>query len=369
MINFSNRLTKLKDRRQGTAERNRLEKGFTAIGADIRTSESYESLKENDAIRYVVGSMAPVSPESTRISVEEGERVANTLIELLNTEGISTTKRMQGSVALDIHIEGHSDVDMLILKEDIITYETPAIDSSMYSPASDPRSMVDMVKEIRIESERKLTSRYYAANVDCSGSKSIALSGGSLRRKVDIVPSSWYDTLDYQRTRQESDRTVRIYHKDNHQLLDNKPFLHIKNVNDRDAQYNGNLKKAVRLMKNLVADMPDYKKSKAKKLSSYDLTGIAYAMDKSLDCNPYLPLALLENLRSYLLILLASEVLRDLLEVPDKTRKIFNEESKVEALSILAVEVNELALEVQKSLRPLATTYDSSVLNNKVVVW
>lgn len=61
MINFSNRLTKLKDRRQGTAERNRLEKGFTAIGADIRTSESYESLKENDAIRYVVGSMAPVS--------------------------------------------------------------------------------------------------------------------------------------------------------------------------------------------------------------------------------------------------------------------------------------------------------------------
>ncbi len=368
MINFSNRLAKLKDRRQGTAERNRLEKGFTALGVDVRSAEAYETLKENDAIRYVVGAMAPVSAESTRISIEEGERVANTLIDLLSTEGINTTKRIQGSVALDIHIEGYSDVDMLIIKSEIVTYETPAIDSSMYSPCSDPRSMVEMVQEIRLESERKLSSRYYAADVDCSGNKSISLSGGSLRRKVDIVPSSWYDTLEYQKTNHEHHRVVRIYDKSNHALLANRPFLHIKSVNDKDTQYNGNLKKAVRLMKNIVADMPDYKKSKAKKLSSYDLTGIAYAMDNRLDCSQYFPLALLENLRFYLLMLQVSKDLRNSLEVPDKTRKIFDNETKVDALTILYNEVNDLAFEIQKSLHPLASIYDNSVLNNKIVI-
>jgi len=64
MINFDDRLVKLKDRRQGTAERNRLEIGLESINADFRTNENYEQLNENSAIKYVIGSMAPVSSES-----------------------------------------------------------------------------------------------------------------------------------------------------------------------------------------------------------------------------------------------------------------------------------------------------------------
>lgn len=144
--------------------------------------------------------------------------------------------------------------------------------------------------------------------------------------------------------------------------------MHIKKVNDKDLQYSGNLKKITRLMKNLVADMPVYKKSKAKRLSSYDITAIAYAMNEQLSCPSYMSLALVERLRTHLSLLLASEAIRDQVMVPDGSRKVFNEEVKLEALQILYSEVDDLAKAIYKGLRPLALShYDSSALTQKYV--
>ena len=201
MIDFENRLKRLKNRRQGTMEMDRLEKGL--LYGDNRIKEDHEKINESSAIKYVIGSMASVSPESTKISKDEGERVSSTLIKMLTTSGIYAESRMQGSVALDIHIEGHSDVDMLIIKKDIFTYQAPALPGTSYIDAKDTRSMVDIVRELRLESESKLQSRYHAAEVNVNGSKSIALSGGSLRRKIEIVPSSWDNPHDYQKTGSE----------------------------------------------------------------------------------------------------------------------------------------------------------------------
>lgn len=369
MINFENRLASLKNRRQGTAERDRIEKGLYSFAGDQRSTEAHEKLQESAAIKYVIGAMAAVSPESTKISKNEGERVASTLIDLLKTAGISAEMRMQGSVALDIHIEGHSDVDMLILKADIFTIQGPALPETNYIDASDNRPMTDIVSEIRNQSEEKLKSRYHAAEVDTSGNKSIALSGGSLKRKIDIVPSCWHDTHDYQKTKSEHFRAVKIYDKSNHSLIENKPFLHIKKVNDRDTLYNGNLKKVVRLMKNVVADMPDYKKNKAKKLTSYDIASIAFSMNERLNCNQYLPLALLENLRSYLLILSYLDEPRNSLTVPDESRKIFNLDEKLDALRILYAEINDLATAVQKAISPYQEKYDGEILKKRQVIF
>ncbi|QMW13688.1 hypothetical protein H3302_11450 [Pseudoalteromonas sp. MT33b] len=368
MINFDNRLKSLKDRRQGTRERILLENNLSQYDSrDFRTRESYEQLTESASIKYAIGAMAAVDNNSTRISIQEGERVADTLISMLASAGIQAVKEVQGSVALDIHIEGHSDVDMLILKDDIVLVQTPKLDGSQ-CVASDQRPMKEIIKELRLKSEEKLTSRYYEATVDCSGNKSIALSGGSLKRKVDIVPACWYHTHDYQRGRQKHDKEVQVYHKADHALIGNKPFMHIKKVNDKDSLYSGNLKKVTRLMKNLVADMPDYKKNKAKRLSSYDLTAIAYAMNEQLSCPSYMSLALVERLRSHLSLLVASEVLRDQIMVPDGSRKVFNEEGKLEALQILYSEVDDLAKTIFNSLRPFATThYDSNALTQKHV--
>lgn len=369
MINFEDRLARLKNRRQGTAERDRIEKGLYSFAGDQRTVEAHEKLHENAAIKYVIGAMAAVNAESTKISKNEGERVATTLIDLLKTAGINTEMRMQGSVALDIHIEGHSDVDMLILKADVITIQGPALTGTNYVDANDNRPMVDIVSEIRTQAEAKLKSRYHAADVDTSGNKSISISGGSLKRKVDIVPSCWHDTHDYQRTKLDYLRAVKIYDKGNHSLIENKPFLHIQKIDERDTVYSGNLKKVARLMKNVIADMPDYKKNKAKKLTSFDIASIAFSMNERLLCSQYLPLTLLENLRSYLLILSYLDEPRNSLMVPDESRKIFNSEEKTEALRILYTEINDLAIAVQKTISPYQEKYDGETLKRKQVIF
>lgn len=365
MINFSDRLKKLKERRQGTAQRYALDQGYTALASvyDYRPQESYEKVKDSDAIKYVIGAMAPVSSKSTQVSIDEGERVANTLVGMLETDRINTEFRLQGSVALDIHIEGHSDVDMLILKRDIVLVQQPALPSTNYTDAPDKRPMLDQVKEIRLASEVKLTSRYYQATVDCSNKKSISMSGGSLARKIDVVPSCWHDSHDYQRSGQQYDRSVRIYDKEKHEFIENKPFLHIKKVDDKDSIYGGNLKKVVRLMKNIVADMPDYKKKVAKKLTSFDLTSIAYHMDAQLTCPEYFPLLLLHSLDIWLKKLKDDKALRDSLKSPDEVQPIFNSVEKDDALEILSKEVSDLAASVYRDLYP----YDSVKDINKLV--
>lgn len=375
MINFEDRLRRLKDRRQGSRERaafETLSEGYArdsaiARGIDFRQKESYEALKEPNGIKYAIGAMAPVSKESTQKSISEGERVATTLVSMLSTENIKTTCRLQGSVALDIHIEGHSDVDMLILLESTILVERPEIPQYVFYPAADKRSMADIVAELRTASEKKLTSRYWQAEVNCNGNKSISLSGGSLQRKIDIVPSCWHDNHAYQTSKKEHDRGVYIYHKGNHQLEGNLPFTHIKKVNDRDLVYEGNLKKVIRLLKNIVADIPEYKKTKAKKLSSYDIAAIAYHMNGELKMPNYMSLGLVEKTRTHLANLVASYALRSTLEVPDGTRKIFDSEEKVTALEILEKEVTDLATSIAKEINPYLNSYNSTTINQKFV--
>lgn len=374
MIDFEKRLKSLKERRQGTRERAIYESmdSFTANsaiqrGVDVRKSESFENLNEVAGVKYAIGAMAAVDPASTNVSIDEGNRVADSLINSLQNSGESVTKRLQGSVALDIHIKGHSDVDMLIIVTNPVNIELPKVDPNGYSPATDPRSLINIAKDVRAKSERILPANFPKAEVDSSGNKSIALEGGSLRRKVDIVPAIWFDTIKYQRSGLESDRGIKIYHKADHEFHLNYPFTHIKMINDKDLLYSGNLKSVIRLLKNMIADMPDYKKKTVKNLSSYDLAAIAFHMNTDLNVPRYMELALVEKARAHLEILNSVKAYRDTLDVPDGSRKIFNEESKNEALEILTNEISDLAKAIYEELKPFSHSYDANVILNKSV--
>lgn len=375
MIDFKKRLSSLKERRQGSRERaiydSKLEKSLESYalsyGQDLRKQEIYETLNESDSIKYAIGAMAPVDEKSTMISISEGQRVADSLIKSLALREINVTAKLQGSVALDVHIKGHSDVDMLIIYEDLVTVEVPEIFPNRYSCPSIPKSMVDIIKDVRLHSENILPKNFPQANVDCKGNKAIKLSEGSLLRKVDIVPASWFDTRDYQQTGKESDRGIKIYHKNTHQLELNLPFKHIQLISDKDFLYNGNLRSVIRLMKNMLADMPDYKKTTAKSLSSYDLASIAYHMGIELYLSYDIRLGLVERTRAYLLSLSTNSIYRNSLMVPDGSRKIFNSDSKSKALEILLSEVTDLAESIAKDLNPYLGTYDAKIILNKRV--
>jgi hypothetical protein len=80
-------------------------------------------------------------------------------------------------------------------------------------------------------------------------------------------------------------------------------------------------------------------------------------------------LGLVEKIRAHLTLLLAVKAYRDSFHVPDGSRKIFDDENKVEALEILTKEFTDLANSIFKELKPYNSVYDSSEILNKIVFY
>jgi hypothetical protein len=371
-MDFYSRLESLKKRRQGPSEAvfNEAFDSVTGTASNrefIRKSESFEALRESEAVKYTVGAMTAVDTTYTEISIREGERVASSLSKSLLGENISVDTRLQGSVGLDVHIKGYSDVDMLVLVSKTILVEQPYVQPSPYPDATDQRPMVDIVGELRARSEDILAQNFPAVKVDVSGAKAISLEGGSLARQVDIVPAAWFHTIAYQSTKEDHNLGVQILDKKNSVLIRNFPFLNRKLINDADLQVNGNLKRVVRLIKNLQADAEGIKGDVLKKLNSFDVLSIAYVMRNELAIPSYNQLGLVAILAEKLRFMVMNRSYCEDLDTPDLTRKIFDHDDKYGGLSALFLECTELADSLAAELNPLRTKTNREVLLGKAV--
>ena len=351
-VDFDQRLRNLRDRRLGLTTP--LTKSVTAAdSAALQTrvlkEEAYQRRAAGRATKYALGAMQAVDPEYTQNSYDEGDRVQRQLRDALEGE-ISVEFRYQGSVPLDIHIKGVSDIDMLVLRDDFHTYDTSgprAIAGHYRNPISD--TPVSRLRRLRSRCETILSDAYPAADVDTSGAKAVTLSGGSLRRKVDVVPSHWHDTARYQSSGLEHERGVSILVKDENRTMNNLPFVHMERINDKDIATWGGTKKAIRLLKNLKSDS-DYADVIA--LTSYDIAGLVWHFpDASLQVIDARELALLAATKMHLDWCAANKAQVMKLQTPDGTRKIIDSELKFAGLMLLSLEVDQLAEGVEADLK------------------
>lgn len=338
--NINDRISDLTARRKGLDRIGLVTADAMAYDSYQRKSyvpESWESRAAGKPYtRYALGAMQEVDPDYTRISMDTAGRVANQLGKRVGTFNLEF--RLQGSVPLNVHIRGVSDVDLLtLIDEQFLTYDRTGIRSNTYTPS--PVTSLQQLTDLRAEEEPALRKAFWAATVDTSGSKAIKISGGSLARSVDVVPSHWYDTADYQRTGQLHDRGVEILDRKAGRTLTNFPFKHIKLVSDRDATAASGLKKAIRLCKNVKADS-----DRDIALPSFDLAAIMYHADMAaLRMGVFHELAILAETQRHLDYLYHHPDEAKRLYVPDGTRQIFDTESKRNALLSLSCEMDELA--------------------------
>lgn len=148
--------------------------------------EVYRKIQEDDAVRYAIGAMQDIDPEYTKNTFAEGERVKNQLNKAINSNSIRTEFEYQGSVTNNTHIKAYSDIDLLTIHSAFVSLKPPLEPSSHYAG-----DVLDDLLSLREDSYQCLRSAFYEARVDNSGSKAIALSGGSLRRKIDVIASNW----------------------------------------------------------------------------------------------------------------------------------------------------------------------------------
>jgi hypothetical protein len=309
-------------------------------------NEAYRSIAQSDSVRYVIGAMQPIDPEYTSNTYKQGERVRNQLENRLTD---TCQYKYQGSVTNDTHIKAKSDIDLLVIIDKFFSLEDPQVPQSPYK--GDP--LKDLLN-LRKESESVLESAFPEADVDKTGSKSIAIQGGSLTRKIDVVPSNWYNTNKYAETNDETYRGVKILDKSVPTRLANTPFLHNAWVEHKDGNTKGGLRKACRLMKSLKYD------SEKVDLSSYDIVSIAFNMSNASLSHPKgSELLLLSSCLEYCRELQSNTTLRQAIAVPDGHRKIFCEgHATLNGLNQLTAELEQLANDVmrenQRSFRRLS---------------
>jgi hypothetical protein len=317
----------------------------------MEANEAYKRLSgEDSAVQYTIGAMQPIDPEYTRRTIEERTRVEKQLDEGYRNLSLAVQFDYQGSVTNDTHIRAHSDVDLLTVDDRFYGVQPPNSPATVYS--GDP---VADLRQIRRSAVSILKAAYPTAKVDESGSKAINISGGSLRRKIDVISSNWWRTVEYVKEGHKYWLGVEVLDNDKGVRVSNKPFLHNKRIDDKDKVANGGLRKLIRLLKSLK-----YDSNEVIELTSYDITGIVYSMPQSqLYSHPGQDLILAHNCHSFLLYLEMDSATRERILVPNDTRKVFCPEGASErglrqmrmALGVLLSEVDQ---GLNRSFRKLA---------------
>jgi hypothetical protein len=312
---------------------------------DTTIFEAFDALPESEAVKYLAGAMEPIPPTYTANTIQEAERVRNQITKGLEVEGLGAEFEIQGSVIKNTHIRGYSDVDLLVVEGRFITYGPSQQVAVPYT--GDPVKDLLQIRRIVIN---RLTTSFWEATVDSSGAKSVKISGGSLRRTVDVVPGNWFHTAEYSESRNRVLLEVQIL--DAHKEARGKPdplFLHGAWLDHQEARTGGNGKKLIRLLKSLK-----YESSLGKAaMSSYDIESIVFRMDeeelKKFSRGQELALAL--HCYGWLHLLEQDQRLRESLDTPDQRRKIFSDGfATLTQLRDLKTDLGQLLNEIQRGL-------------------
>lgn len=300
-------------------------------------SEVYRDIQQSDAVRYAVGAMQPIDQEYTKNTFAQGDRVRDQLKGRLTQPCVY---RYQGSTTNDTHIRAKSDIDLLVIRDGWVWLEHPQVPQLPY--AGDPKQ--DM-RNVRDSSCDALEDAFPQVEVDKSGAKSISLEGGSLTRKVDVVPVTWWNTNKYAETGSETWRGVTLFDIEKGEFIYNLPFLHNQRIEERDVQTFGGMRKAARLMKSLKYD------AEKMDMSSYDITSIAYNIPNEwLAFKPPFELRLVDSCREYCRSLRSNETLRNQIVVPNNTRTVFDstEGTNLMQLQQMIDELERLSADILK---------------------
>ncbi|UWR33032.1 hypothetical protein K3759_13930 [Sulfitobacter sp. W027] len=333
MYGIDDRIARLKSRRQDN------------WNDSLRTQsyqESFEKRTNQRATKYALGALQEVDARSTDISYEEFQKVKEALEKRMPQRGFNPEFRMQGSVPLNIHIRGVSDVDILEINGALITYSPTGAKANTYIPSGSVSTAADEVLKMRTITEDELTKQYYGAKVDKGNAKSIQLSEGGFRRKVDVVPSHWFDSVDYQEHGFEIHRGITVVDKNTRESFRNFPFLFGHKINSKGKETNDGSKMATRLLKNIKSDS-EYDNA----LSSYDIASLMFHCPSStIVSRSGRDLAVLSGTETWLSELANNMQSAMMLDAPDRTRKIIDSVEKWHGLVTLSKDTTALAREV-----------------------
>lgn len=286
------------------------------FGDDLRKGDLYETFsgKASDGVLYISEAMEPVSKTYTENTYKQCDRVIEQLKNNISGNHSGLEFQYQGSVPLNVHIKQHSDIDLLVATGRYYVVKPPLPVENPY--LGDAKN--DMI-QLRTDIVDTIATQFPKVSIDDKGGKAVSIEGGSLNRKIDLVPVSWVHTTDSHGKLDLTSRGIRLYDKNDKVYIQNYPFLHISRCEGKDRNVGGKYKMLVRYIKNLIKDTEDIS------ISSYDAAGLLYLQgERELIAVDYNPVALSVSCEAFLLRLLNNNSAMENAMVPNETRKLFD---------------------------------------------
>ncbi len=249
--------------------------------------QSEDHYLDTDVVRYVKRSMRAVDDDYTKRTKDAGEAVK----QHLNNELINVTYEYQGSVMTNTHIKGASDIDLLVICEKFEDTEINRVRECLKIPYGYSNIQLSRLRNyelsfslyrgdsredlsnLRRQIESIMISKYTIC--DISKAKSVRITNQHLHRDVDIVTSSWFQSLEYVLDGMpKEEKGIKIYNK-NLGFAEGPdfPFLSISRINQKSSESNGRLKRMIRFLKNVRTDS-----QKDIQLTSFDINAICYSI-------------------------------------------------------------------------------------------
>ncbi len=264
--------------------------------------DSLRKSNDSDLVKYINQSAEEVDKRYTEISYEEGERIKNSLDKVLDNIDFE----YQGSVSNNTHIRATSDLDLLVI---LRPYDVPN----------------ENLLQLKDNCHSNIKTNFPKVNIE-RGAKSLKLTGGSLRRDIDVVPSCWNEKT-------KPKKGIAILNEEENSQVINTPFYHNQLLNQKDEHCKFFYKKAIRLVKNLKADIEE-QENKELKISSYEITALIYHISNDKFSTLKQNTELVPMLVKEFNLLLSRKDLKEL-EVPDGSRKIIKNKETIISLQEL----------------------------------
>lgn len=189
-----------------------------------------------------------------------------------NKEGYKVKIFLQGSYANNTNVRGYSDIDVVVVQEDIFnTKYRVGIKDEDYGFCIAPKKLMSFKDIVESALKNKFGSDVQRNN------KSIRINGNSYRKDADAVPSIRYRdySKDFTFNKNNYEGGIIINADDGNKII-NFPEQHLKNGIEKNKYTKRRFKKMVRIAKELRYQMKENGIESANKINSFVIECLLY---------------------------------------------------------------------------------------------
>ena len=324
-LNYTKRLSNLQNR-----------KFDRALNESVMSKSLSASLMP-DNVKYMLESMRPIEQKYNAKTIEAADRVQKHLESKFQLS-FTRAYRTQGSVKTQTNIRVHSDFDLLSIIDSYQYYETSTGSSYSGNPDQD-------IQNLRSQAVTILKNIY--DEVENTNEKCVSIFNKDLYRKVDVVFGFWYNTNEYEKSKNEYYRGIYLYKFPAGPKERDYPFAHIAQVNTKGDQTNDGSRRGIRLLKTLRADSD----VELKVVKSFHLTSIVHSINNTnLYYSASRELSIAQAMSNEMDRMISDEAYRKSIKSPNGTENPFFSSSTVPEIVKLKDDLDTLIVDCSKEI-------------------